>query len=74
MSHDEARGLARVLSSREYDDYFRICNGNTQVGASEIRELPLPSLENIVRLGRDTMSAADVNGSVIELSNLQQGG
>jgi len=50
MTLREAEGLSRVLNSRGYDDYFRICNGNTQVGATEIRELPLPPMRTILEL------------------------
>lgn len=49
-----AEGLARILNSQQYDDYFRICNGNTQVGATEIRELPLPPATTILSAGRSS--------------------
>lgn len=48
---DEARGLAAILNSALVDRYFRISNGNTQVSASELRQLPLPSLETIEEVG-----------------------
>jgi len=34
------------------DRYFAISNGNTQVSATEIRQLPLPPREAIEQVGR----------------------
>ena len=53
LTADEAFGLAAVLNSSLLDRYFRICNGNTQVGAAEIKAIPLPPIEAIARLGRE---------------------
>jgi adenine-specific DNA-methyltransferase len=57
LSADEAFGLAGILNSSLLDRYFRTCNGNTQVGAAEIRAIRLPPLEAIARLGRALRSA-----------------
>lgn len=48
---DEAYGLSALLNSHLYDRYFRVTNGNTQVGAAEIRALPLPSPDLLARIG-----------------------
>jgi adenine-specific DNA-methyltransferase len=53
LAPDEARGLAALLNSFLIDRYFRICNGNTQVGATELRAIPLPPINLIRALGRD---------------------
>jgi len=52
MSQREMIGLAVILNSSLIDRYFRICNGNTQVGATEIRAIPLPPLDVLVKLGK----------------------
>lgn len=51
MAKAEVIGLSALLNSGLIDRYFRISNGNTQVNASELRALPLPSLQVIIALG-----------------------
>jgi adenine-specific DNA-methyltransferase len=52
LSDEEARGLAAFLNSRVVDKYLRTVAGNTQVNATDLRKLPLPSLEMLVAIGR----------------------
>ena len=52
LSNEEAIGIAAFLNSTLVDRYFRITNGNTQVNATEIRKLPLPPLEQLIRIGQ----------------------
>ncbi len=47
----EAIGISAILNSSVVDNYFRIINGNTQVNATEIRNLPLPSAGIIREIG-----------------------
>jgi adenine-specific DNA-methyltransferase len=42
LSEDEAFGLAAILNCSLIDTYFRTFNGNTQVSATELRQMPLP--------------------------------
>lgn len=53
LSANETFGLAGILNSSLLDRYFRVCNGNTQVGASEIKAIRLPPLHAIAELGRE---------------------
>jgi len=48
----EAYGLAVIFNSTILDSYFRVNNGNTQVGAIEIKNLPLPDIELIKEIGK----------------------
>lgn len=48
----EAYGIAALLNSKLYNRYFQTINGNTQVNATEIMNLPLPSLEIIKKVGK----------------------
>ena len=59
MSPEVAAGIAAVLNLSVVDRFFRIWNGNTQVGAAEIREMPFPSLEQIRSVGREVLAAGD---------------
>ena len=59
LSEDEAWGLAALYNSRLLDTWFRAVNGNTQVSATELRVMPLPSHEIIVALGRQVKHLTD---------------
>lgn len=51
LSEDEVYGIAALLNTFLIDAYFRVLNGNTQVNASDIRILPLPSGDAIREIG-----------------------
>lgn len=51
----EVIGLSALLNSAMIDRYIRLMNGNTQVNATELRSLPLPSMETIRLIGVSTM-------------------
>lgn len=46
-----ARGLAVYLNSSLVDAFFRLFNGNTQVNATDLRNLNYPNLEQLILLG-----------------------
>jgi adenine-specific DNA-methyltransferase len=46
-----ARGLAIYLNSSLVDAFFRLFNGNTQVNATDLRNLKYPNLEQLILLG-----------------------
>ncbi len=45
-------GLCALLNSSIYNTYFRMINGNINVSATEMRLLPMPSLEKITAIGK----------------------
>ncbi|OGW08344.1 MAG: hypothetical protein A3F81_01610 [Nitrospinae bacterium RIFCSPLOWO2_12_FULL_39_93] len=49
---DLAKGLAVYLNSTIVDQYFRLFSGHTQVNATDLRKMPYPTHEQILRLGR----------------------
>ena len=66
LSNEEATGIAAFLNSTLVDRYFRIANGNTQVSATELRQLPLPSWEQIIRIGKGVMALLTNEAEKIE--------
>jgi adenine-specific DNA-methyltransferase len=69
MGKAEAVGLSALLNSGLIDRYFRISNGNTQVNATELRALPLPSLPVITAIGQVLLEEnddADLDAIVVQ--------
>lgn len=48
----EVMGLCGLLNSELFDLYFRTFNGNVNVSATELRQMPLPDLHIIKEIGR----------------------
>ncbi len=59
LTVDEAFGLAALYNSSFFDTYFRVVNGNTQVSATEVRAMPLPPLNVIVKIGRRVRASSN---------------
>lgn len=57
----EAVGISAVLNSVFMDTYFRVSNGNTQVSATEIRDMPLPEIKQIRKIGELLEAGEQVN-------------
>ena len=64
LSPDEAFGLAALLNSELMDRYFRIASGNTQVSATEMRGIRLPSLALVRRIGARVRADEDIDSAV----------
>jgi adenine-specific DNA-methyltransferase len=60
LTEEEAIGIAAFLNSTLLDTWFRATNGNTQVGAAEIRAMPLPPVGAIVALGKQARGVTDL--------------
>lgn len=52
LSEEEIWGISALFSSKLFDTYFRTFNGNTQVGASELKQIKMPPLEKIINIGK----------------------
>lgn len=65
LSLEETMGLAALLNSNLLDIYFRTSNGSTQVNATELRDIPLPSAQKIVEIGKKVLKNS-VNKKLID--------
>jgi len=66
LSLDETFGLAALFNSALLDRYFRSVSGNTQVNATELRTMPLPSLRTIAAIGRKIQTLPTLQSEAIE--------
>ena len=66
MALSEAFGLAALFNSTFMDRYFRSISGNTQVNATEIRLLKLPTRGQIVSIGKEVQRAKDYEQSAVD--------
>jgi len=51
LERELAIGLTVYLNSTLVDQYFRLFNGHTQVNAEDLRYIPIPSREQLERIG-----------------------
>ena len=66
MELPEAFGLAALFNSTLMDRYFRSISGNTQVNATEIRLLKLPTRDQIISIGKKFQKAKVYEQSSID--------
>jgi len=59
LDRNEILGLSALLNSNLFDTYFRTFNGNINVSATELREMPLPPLEDIKQIGNQIILQND---------------
>ncbi len=66
---DLAKGLALYLNSTIVDQYFRLFSGHTQVNATDLRKMPYPTHEQLLRLGayvKERMPDQETVDNIIE--------
>lgn len=51
LTNAETLGIAAVFNSVIIDRYFRLISGNTQVNATEIRNMPFPDIVQLAEIG-----------------------
>lgn len=61
MSECLVYGLYVIFNSTIYDNYYRILNGSTQVNSTEINSMPIPSLEEIKKMGTELLKSKDLS-------------
>lgn len=66
LERNEILGLSALLNSNLFDTYFRTFNGNINVSATELREMPLPPLENIKQIGNQIILLNDFSQSKVD--------
>lgn len=60
LLESETVGIAALLNSSLFDIYFRTFNGNINVSATELRDMPFPSLNTIQKIGERVL-ASEIN-------------
>jgi len=68
LSDEEIWGISALFSSKLFDTYFRTFNGNTQVGAFELKQIKMPPLEKIILIGEIIKNT--IHPSKIEIENI----
>ncbi|WP_294243710.1 Eco57I restriction-modification methylase domain-containing protein [uncultured Chryseobacterium sp.] len=59
LSIFQTYGIAAILNSKILDLYFRTFNGNINVSATELKNLPLPALKIIEEIGREIITSIE---------------
>jgi adenine-specific DNA-methyltransferase len=67
LTDEEITGLSAILNSKYLDIYFRTLNGNTEVSATEMRDIPLPDYDFIIKVGRMIINKGLQNINIEEL-------
>ena len=66
LSKSEVMGLAALFNSSLFDLYFRTFNGNTQVSATELKEIPLPPMIKIESVGFELLKSNEISQENID--------
>jgi adenine-specific DNA-methyltransferase len=66
LDRNEILGLSALLNSDLFDRYFRTFNGNINVSATELREMPLPPIEDIKEIGNQIIIKNDFSQTSVD--------
>lgn len=66
LERNEILGISALLNSNLFDTYFRTFNGNINVSATELREMPLPPLEDIKQIGNQMILLNDFSQTKVD--------
>lgn len=66
LSKEEIYGIMAILNSTMFDNYFRVINGNTQVNAGEINNMPFPSKKIIKSIGYKIINSNKLNQKLFD--------
>ena len=66
LNDNEIWGISALYSSSLFDTFFRTFNGNTQVGASELKQIKMPPLEEIKLIGNKVKQSQNRNKQEID--------
>jgi adenine-specific DNA-methyltransferase len=64
LMKEEIFGLSAVLNSKIIDSYIRTFNGNTEISATELRNIPLPPIKTIIEIGNYLLDNNLSNGDI----------
>ena len=59
-------GLYVLFNSSAYDGFYRMLNGSTQVNATEVNSMPVPSRTEIEEMGRSLIFAHNYEESTCD--------
>jgi len=66
LERNEILGISALLNSYLFDTYFRTFNGNINVSATELREMPLPPLQDIKAIGDEIINENEYSQSKVD--------
>ncbi|MBT3383520.1 MAG: N-6 DNA methylase [Prolixibacteraceae bacterium] len=66
LSEEEIWGISALFNSSLFDTYFRTFNGNTQVGATELKQIKMPPLEKIILIGEKVKKSVQLQKAEID--------
>lgn len=66
LNEEMIYGLYSLYNSTLYDKYYRILNGSTQVNATEINNIPIPSENIIIQMGRKLQKEKNISTEICD--------